>query len=76
MKYRPSIYGKKLPDSDLTQLKESPLTTAQAVVHANLRCSKSLGNPSDAMQSHFITSDCIKTISFIPIASLVFALQL
>ncbi len=31
----------------------SPLTRAQAVVHVNLRFIKWLGNPSDAMQSHF-----------------------
>ncbi len=29
----------------------SPLTRAQAVVHANLRSIKSLGNPSDAMSN-------------------------
>ena len=30
---------------------QSPLTRAQAVVHANLRSIKSLGNPSDAMSN-------------------------
>ncbi len=59
------------PHQMIQIMSDSPLTRAQAVVRANLRFIKSLGNPSDAMQSHF-KHGC----QIIPIASLVFALQL